>query len=63
MKGFEETLQAYPDFIRVHKSYIVNLRHIDEVDGNTIRIKKQDIVIGNTYKDEVYKALNMHKLT
>lgn len=61
MKSFEDNLSQYPNFTRVHKSYIVNMEHIDEVDGNTILIKKQPVAIGNTYKDEVYKILNGYK--
>ena len=28
LKYFEDTLQAYPQFVRVHKSFIVNKKHI-----------------------------------
>lgn len=62
MKSFEDNLNQYPNFTRVHKSYIVNMEHIDEVDGNIILIKKQQVTIGNTYRDEVYKILKRYKL-
>ncbi len=62
MKNFEESLAAYPNFIRVHKSYIANVQYISEVDGNALHIKGQSIGIGNTYKEDVFKLLNNYKL-
>lgn len=62
MKNFEDSLSKYSNFIRVHKSFIVNLEYIEEIDGNLIRIRKQEIAIGSTYKDEVYNMLNRYKL-
>jgi DNA-binding LytR/AlgR family response regulator len=62
MKNFEEQLSAYANFVRIHKSYIVNIRYISEVDGNSVRIKDQLITIGNTYRDEIYNMLNKYKL-
>lgn len=61
MKHIEEHLDTHANFARIHKSYIINLDYIDEVDGNTIRIKGQSVIIGNTYRDEVYNLLNRYK--
>jgi DNA-binding LytR/AlgR family response regulator len=58
MKNFEEQLATYSNFIRVHKSHIVNLEFVSEIENNSLKIKDQIIGIGNTYKDEVYKVLN-----
>jgi len=62
MKNFEEQFAQIPFFIRVHKSYIINMNYISEIDGNTIRIKDQAITIGNTYKEEISKIFNGYKL-
>jgi DNA-binding LytR/AlgR family response regulator len=62
MKNFEEQLAAYPNFMRVHKSYIINVKYIAEVDGNSLRIKDQLLTIGNTYRDETFAILNKYKL-
>lgn len=61
MKHIEEHLSQYTNFTRIHKSYIINLDHIDEVDGNTIRLKGQSVVIGSTYRDAVYLLLDRYK--
>ena len=62
MKNFEEQLSAYPNFLRIHKSYIVNMKYISEVDGNSIRIKDQLVTIGSTYREETFTMLNTYKL-
>ncbi len=44
-------------FARVHKSYIVALDKIDEIDGNRVVILKDKIPIGQTYKSNLIKML------
>ena len=56
MKVMEENL-SYKRFIRVHKSYIVSLQHIEAIERNKIKIRDKWIPIGNTYKDSFYKIV------
>lgn len=37
-------------FARVSKSYVINIKHIDAVDNNTVYIGKNEITIGNAYR-------------
>lgn len=37
-------------FVRVHKSYIVNLDHIKSVEGNRIHLREDIVPIGQTFK-------------
>jgi len=62
MKNMEEQLTKRSNFIRINKSYIINMRYVKEVDGNSVRIQNQLITIGNTYRDEVLGLFNKHKL-
>ncbi len=62
MKNFEEQLLNHAQFIRVHKSFIVNLDYIEEIDTNSIKIRDQFIAIGGTYRDEVHNRLDGYKL-
>lgn len=62
MKNFEEQLLGHANFIRVHKSFIVNLDYIEEIDTNSIKIKDQFIAIGGTYRDEVHNRIDGYKL-
>lgn len=44
-------------FLRVNKSYIINLGKIDSFDNNDIYIKEHEIAIGKTYQEEFYKII------
>lgn len=62
MKGIEESLRTSPAFLRINKSYIVNLAHVAEIDGNCVTVKGQQLVIGATYKEQVTDVINRFKL-
>lgn len=58
MKNLEERMD--PElFVKVHRSYIVNISKIDDLQGNQIYIRKQEIPIGKAYRDEIMKRLNI----
>ena len=46
-------------FIRVHRSYIVNPKNITSVAPNDIEIGQMEIPIGSSYKEYVFKMLNI----
>jgi two-component system, LytTR family, response regulator len=56
LKGIEEQLPG-SDFVRVHRSFIVNLRYITSVERSRIFIGDTVIGIGDKYRDEFYKIL------
>lgn len=62
MKQMEAHFQQYPLFIRISKSYIVNLKAVSEVDGNALRVGTESLTIGATYRDEVKKVLERYQL-
>lgn len=45
------------DFVRIHRSSIVNLKHVDKIIGNTIRLGKVDLAIGRQYKQDLRKKI------
>ena len=49
-----------PVFMRVHRSYIVNMKKIQSIDRNRIVIGEQFIPISESYKEEVYGYINKH---
>ncbi|MCK9208980.1 MAG: LytTR family DNA-binding domain-containing protein [Salinivirgaceae bacterium] len=55
LKNLEQLLPKN-HFIRVHKSYIVNLNYVKASFGNTIEINDKQIPVGRAYK-EVVKIL------
>lgn len=49
-----------PDnFLRVHKSYLVNLDRLMALEGNIIKIQQHDIPIGRNYKEALWKKLDL----
>lgn len=58
LKTIEERLpQAL--FLRVHRSYIVNLNKIDNIDHTNLQINKKIIPISNSYKEQLIKRINL----
>jgi len=55
LKAFEDKLPS--NFIRVHRSFIVSLNHIESVQRNRIVIDKNRIPIGQNYKDVFIKRI------
>ena len=58
LKNLEEKL-AKTTFLKVHRSYIVNINKIDDIRGNTIYLQGNQIPIGKGHKDEVLRRLNI----
>ena len=55
LKDLERKLPA--GFIRVHRSYIVNLRHIDKLDSQDIKIGRALVPVSDSYREELLKRL------
>lgn len=45
------------DFVRVHKSYLISLRHISSVERGLVRIAGTSIPIGESYKNDFYQRI------
>jgi DNA-binding LytR/AlgR family response regulator len=52
-----EALLSSPDFVRVHRSFLVAIDKIDHVEKNRIRIGDEVIPISDTYADAFHKRL------
>ena len=65
MKSLEDRLPSQ-DFMRVHRSYIVNLTKINALVGNMIEITEKgaikQIPIGKNYRDLLLDIINENKL-
>jgi DNA-binding LytR/AlgR family response regulator len=49
-------------FVRISKSYVINVRQIESFDNNTIFIHKHEIPIGNTYRNYFFDEFVSKKL-
>ncbi|HTF80255.1 MAG TPA: LytTR family DNA-binding domain-containing protein [Cytophagales bacterium] len=56
MKSLEVKLGG-GNFLRVHRSYIVNINKIDYIEGNDIYISLKTIPIGASYKELLYENI------
>lgn len=50
-----------PIFVRTHKSFAINFKKMDSIDGNQINIKNHKIPIGQTYRTEFLTFVNNTK--
>ena len=58
LKALEARLRSFPNFIRVHRSYVLNIQHIDSIEDNTANLRGGHFVpIGKSYQDGFYKSL------
>ena len=60
LSGIANALPA--EFVRIHRSFIINMRHIDEVQSNEVLIGKELYPISRNYREEFFKKLGDRKL-
>lgn len=60
MSKLEELLPA--NFYRIHRSHIVNINHIDSIDGNMVRLKNHTAVVSKNKRDEFLKQIDQLNL-
>jgi DNA-binding LytR/AlgR family response regulator len=58
MNAMEEKLPL-PDFMRVHRSYIIGLNHIQTIMGNVLNINGKEIPIGGSYRKSFFDQIEM----
>ncbi len=46
-------------FVRIHRSYIVNVKKITNIDPNNLEINKKIIPISTTYKDDLLNKISV----
>lgn len=61
LMSFKEILEKinHPNFLRVHRSFIVNVSQIDSLQKSRIIIGEKYIPIGETYKEKVLESLGI----
>ena len=61
IKGLEEQLPA-DQFIKVHKSFIVNISKIKSIEGNILNIGNEKIAISQSLRDKVISEIVKDKM-
>lgn len=58
LASFEDQLST--DFVRIHKSFMLNKKYVDYLEGNTIVLKNsQEVPIGKNYKGTIKQLLDI----
>lgn len=47
------------DFVRVHRSYIINTNYLTQIDKTSLKVKNSIIPIGDKYKNNFFKRINI----
>lgn len=61
MKKIEERLPS-DRFIRVHKSFIINMNHIERIEHHRIIINEERIPVSASYKDDFFNLIDRFRL-
>jgi two-component system LytT family response regulator len=54
-----EALLSKSDFIRIHRSFIVNKAHITHIEGNRVFLNTLELPVGINYKEAFFKQLGL----
>jgi DNA-binding LytR/AlgR family response regulator len=57
LKQMGESLSGIPEFMRIHRSFIVNLGHVEEIGDLFVLIHKKQIPLNKSSKDEITARL------
>ncbi|MFL9837004.1 LytTR family DNA-binding domain-containing protein [Flavobacterium sp. ST-75] len=60
MSKLEELLPS--NFYRIHRSHIVNINHIDSIEGNIIKLKNHTAIISKNKREEFLKLIDQLNL-
>ncbi|MBP7514195.1 MAG: response regulator transcription factor [Flavobacteriales bacterium] len=57
MRDLERKLPS--SFVRVHRSFIVNLDHVDRLDSNDIKVGRALVPVSDSYREELLSRLRL----
>ncbi|MEN2400908.1 response regulator transcription factor [Flavobacterium sp. MC2016-06] len=62
--SLKNVIESLPenDFIQIHKSYVVALKHIESTDSFSVFINAKELPIGATYKDVFFERIDQNKI-
>ncbi|MFK7978954.1 MAG: LytTR family transcriptional regulator DNA-binding domain-containing protein [Saprospiraceae bacterium] len=63
LKKIELLLKKFPEFLQVHRSYIINLNQVEEIAELALFIYQHKIPIGRSYKEYLRKRLPIFRIS
>jgi len=61
LKLFFESLSG-DNFLQVHRSYVVNTKHINSIEGNTLHVADYEIPVARNLRDKVFNIILNNRL-
>ena len=60
LTNMSDMIKLLPEkqFIRIHKSYIVSMNHVEKIERHQLTLKNKTIPIGITYRESFFKNLD-----
>lgn len=58
MHSIEKRLPA-AKFVRIHRSHIINILHVDSIEDGTANLGAKMLPIGKSYKQRLFKTINV----
>ncbi len=55
-----ESLVRNPCFIRIHRSFVVNLQYAGEIKAKGVKVRDKWIPVGREYRSELYRRIGSH---
>ena len=52
---------SYQNFIRISRKHIININHIERIENNIVVIKKNVLPVGDSYRNELLKNIQIIK--
>ena len=59
MKNVEDKLKSNPQFLRIHRSFTINLNYLENFDSESAIVLNKPIPIGNKYRSGLQTRLNI----
>jgi len=58
MKEMMERI-SHPDLVRIHRSHVVNVNHIDEWDGHMLKVAGQHLPVAESYRSHLFSRFRV----
>lgn len=53
---------SHPDFIRIHRSHVVNVNKVTAIDGNMVRLGEHSLEMSKSFREDLISRLTFLKL-
>lgn len=62
--SLKNVVQSLPsaDFIQIHKSYVISMKHIESTDNFSVFINGKELPIGATFKEAFFEKIEENKI-